>query len=84
MALLVKHNFNSNWRHADGAGDNSMKMEIVSTEIAKLINKHPEDLIKYLNLCGNKEKQDISAADLIKKVVLAIQTKPRFAAVLAH
>lgn len=84
MALLVQHNFNSNWRHADGAGDNSMKMEIVSTEIAKLINKHPKDLIKYLNGCGDKVKPDISAADLIKKVVLAIQEEPRFAAVLAH
>lgn len=84
MPLLVRHNFNSNWRHADGAGDNSMKMEMVSTEIAKLINKNPQDIIKYLNLLGYKVKENISAADLIQKMVLAIQEEPRFAAVLAH
>ena len=77
--IYMSHNLISNYHSANGAGDDKMKADILTSEIAKLIAKHPDRVIEDLQAEGFAITLPITPDNLVNKVADALFTSKGFA-----
>lgn len=79
--IYMTHNAKVSYSNADGAGDEKMKRDIILSEIAKFIIKHPKRVISHLAEVGVKVKG--GRKHLVKAVSDAMHHSPKFAELMA-
>ena len=77
--IYMSHNLISNYHSANGSGDDKMKADILTSEIAKLIAKHPDRVIEDLQAEGFAITLPITPDNLVNEVADALNQSKGFA-----
>ncbi len=83
--IYLNHNLMKNYHSADGAGDDKMKYDILTSEIAKLIVNNPARVMELINEHSkNKISGTPSRRSLVKLTSSALQNSMDFSKAIAQ
>mgnify|MGYP001571625550 CR=1 FL=1 len=77
--IYMTHNLMANYHSANGAGDEKMKADILTSELAKLIAKHPNRVMEDLQAEGFAVTLPITPDNLVGRVADALYQSSGFA-----
>ena len=80
--IYMKHNLKHNFHYAANAKDTAMKVDILLTEVAKLVVFNPERVQKLLADYGYPVKRNMNKRQLSRAISTMLNRSPRFAKAL--